>query len=489
MNVYSTICPGCNFGCGLYIREFDETVKKEQITFGSSKNERLEVDFRKSSPSNAGKLCRFGMSLPRLYTPVKSIVDGKETAFEEATKEAAKRISAGKGSVAFLSFGNTTCEELLAFRKLAESFGTLYTGVDFEALPKDTYQTLSVGIPYGEIEAAKHIVLFIDPYEQYPLIVRRLLSAKKKGAKITSVWWKDLPLADGNIRPSDISKLQLTKDSLVISDFHPLSDVEQVKSILSLAKNNGARITFLKPFANSTGAYILSKDAKQKSLGQLIEDINKGTIKTLFCLESYPGELIPQETLGKLTNLIVQTGRASALTTKANIVIAHEPLYKKKGTLINNEGRAAALGGAGTNGLEALGIIAGTRFEYDALHESVKKGLGVTAVDEFTIPKYERPPYGAIQAAQKQAEAKTALVSVYNPFMWYGLPDDNDFVELNLNTVRALKLLKGGTLKIKSNGSVIEKKFKVAPVQDNVLLTGRKFGIEKGTITPVEVSR
>jgi hypothetical protein len=69
------------------------------------------------------------------------------------------------------------------------------------------------------------------------------------------------------------------------------------------------------------------------------------------------------------------------------------------------------------------------------------------------------------------------------------LPDDNDFVELNLNTVRALKLLKGGTLKIRSNGSAVEKKFKVGPVQDSILLTGNRFGIEKGIITPVEISR
>ncbi len=191
--------------------------------------------------------------------------------------------------------------------------------------------------------------------------------------------------------------------------------------------------------------------------------------------------------LGKLTNIVVQSGRGVA--RKANIVIAPDPLYKKKGTLINNEGRAQPLGGTSAGGLDALGIIAGAKFEFDSLHESVKKTLGIAAVDEFTIPKYERPPYGAIQAAPKPFEAKTALVSVYNPFMWFNLSDDNDFVELNLSTVRALKLLKGGTIKIKSNGSAIEKRFKVAPVQDSVLLTCKKFGIEKGTVTPVEVSR
>ncbi|KCZ71434.1 NADH:ubiquinone oxidoreductase chain G-like protein [Candidatus Methanoperedens nitroreducens] len=471
-NVYSTICPGCNFGCGLYIRE----------------NGELEVDFRKSSPANAGKLCRFGMSLPRFYTPARSIVDGRETTLDEAAKEAAKRISSTKGSVAFLSLGNTTCEEHLAFQKLAESFGSLYTGVELGALPGDVHQTLSVGIPYSEIEAAKHIVLFIDPYEQYPLIVRRLLLAKKKGAKITSIWWKDMPLADENLRPADTSKLQLTGDSLIIADFHPLSDTEQVKSLLALAKNAGAKITFLKPFVNSTGAYILSMDAKQKSLAQLIEDINKGTIKTLFCLESDILELMP-EAIAKLTNLIVQTGQESAITKKAHIVIAHEPLYKKRGTLINNEGRAQAPGGAGTGGLEALGTIAGTKFDFDSLHESVKKMIGITAVDEFTVPAYERPTYAAPRATAKPPDAKILLASVYNPFMWSGLADDNDFVELSLNMVRALKLLKGGTVKINYNGSLLEKKFKVAPVQDNVLLTGKRIGIEKGAITPVEVSR
>lgn len=468
MSVYSTICPGCNFGCGLYIRE----------------NGSLELDFRKSSPANAGKLCRFGMNLPKLFAPARSMVDGKETSLEEAAREAAKRISGSKGSVAFLSFGNSPSEEILAFQKIAES--SLYTGA-VAALPEDTYQILNIGIPYSEIEAAKHIVLFIDPYEQYPLIVRRLLLAKKKGAKISAVWWKDLLLADENIRPADVSKLALTKDSLVIADYNPLSDPEQLKSVLGLAKNTGARITFLKPFANSTGAYLMAKGIKQKSAAQLAEDINKGAVKTLFCLESDPLSVIPQETLGKLTNLIIQTGQAA--TIKASVVIAHEPLYKKKGTLINNEGRAQSLGGTGTAGIDALGIIAGAKFDFNALHESVKKAIGITAVDEFTIPKYERPAYGALQPSKKPMDAKTALVSVLNPFIWNNLADDNDFVELNLKTVRALKLLKGATIKIRSNGSAVEKKFRVASVQDNILLTGNRFGIEKGIITPVEISR
>ncbi len=458
MKVYSTICPGCNLGCGLYIRD-------------------NEIDFMKSSQVNAGKLCRFGIKLSSFYKPVTSKVDNKEATLEEAAEEARKRLSEDAG---FLSLGNTTCEEHLAFQKIAEKLGLpLYTGANFSAFPEDTFSTLSLGIPYNEIEEAKHIVLFIDPYEQYPLILRRLLSAKKKGAKITSVWWKALPIADENI---EVNQLHLNENSLIIADFHPFSEVDQVKNLLALAKNNNAKITFLKPFANSTGAYLLSKH-KQKSLEQLIQDIDKGIIKTLFCLESDACELLPLDILNKLENIIVQTGRESKITKKASVVIAPEPLYKKKGTLINNEGRAQALGGEGSEGLKALGIIANNAFEFDALHEEVKNMLGFDMNE--CIPRKQE--YEAVEA--KPSEPKgTLLVSVCNPFMWFGVEDDNDFVEINMNMVKELKLLKGGTIKISSNNNSIEKRFKVSQVRDNVLLTCRKLGIEKAIITPVEVS-
>lgn len=471
-NVFSTICPGCNFGCGLYIREGDK----------------IEVDFRKSSPANAGKLCRFGMKLPSLFTPVKSMIDGSETEPEDAAKEAASRLSSG--SAALVSFGNTSCEEHLALQKLAGKLGLpLYTGVDFEDLPEDTHPTLRVGIPYTEIEAAKHIVLFIDPYTRYPLLVRKLISAKSKGAKITAVGYKELPIADENTSPDDISQLSLSGDSVVIADFHPLSDTRHLKSVLALAGNAGAKLTFLKPFGNSTGAYLVSKDAKQQALAKLVEEINNGSIDTLFCLESDVLEVIPEETAGKLKNLIVQTGHNSATAQKANIVIASEPFYRKKGTVVNNEGRVQALGGGGASGIALLGTVAGDNYEFDALNESVKSMLGIESVDEFIVPAYERPAYAAPEVTEPGKAGETSLVTEYTPFTWSGLADDNDFVELNLDMVRALKLLKGGKVKISSNGASVEKRFRVSPVLDNIVITEKRLPFAKGGVVAVEVSR
>lgn len=471
-NVYSTICPGCNFGCGLYIRE----------------NGKLEVDFRKSSPANAGKLCRFGMKLPVLFTPVTSMIDGSESDAQGAAKEAAGRLSSG--SSALVSFGNTSCEEQLAFQKLAEKIGApLYSGVDFAGLPEDTHPTLRVGMPYSEIEAAKHIVLFVDPYVQYPLIIRKLVSAKKNGAKITAVGYKELAIADENISPDEISKLSLSGDSVVIADFHPLSDNEHVKNVLAIAGNAGAKITFLKPFGNSTGAYLVSKDVKQQSLAKLVEDIDNGSIDTLLCLDSDVLEVIPEEIAGKLKNLIVQTGHASPTVQKANVVIASEPFYRKKGTMVNNEGRVQSLGGDGASGIELIGTIAGDSYEFDGLNGEVKSALGIESVDEFTVPTYERPGYAAPEVAATGSAGEISLVNMYNPFMWFGLTDDNDFVEINLKMVQSLNLLKGGLMKVGSNGVTVDKRFKVGPVLDNVVITEKMLPFAKGRIVAVEVSR
>jgi len=321
------------------------------------------------------------------------------------------------------------------------------------------------------------------------LLVRRLVSARNKGAKITAVGYKEFPIADENISPDDISQISLSGDSVVIAELHPLSDNEHVKSVLALAGNAGAKITFLKPFGNSTGAYLVSKDVKQHSTASLVEEIDNGSIDTLFCLESDVLEVIPADVAGKLKNLIVMTGHGSTTADKANIVIASEPFYRKKGTVVNNEGRVQALGGDGADGIALLGAVAGDNYEFDGLNDEVKSSLGIESVDEFTVPAYERPEYAVPEVTEAGSAGETSLVSVYSPFTWFGLPDDNDFVEINLKMVQALKLLKGGMIKISSNGATVEKRFRVGPVLDNIVITEKRLPFAKGRVVAVEVSR
>lgn len=104
------------------------------------------------------------------------------------------------------------------------------TGIGaYEEIPSECHSSISIGIPLNDIEKAGRIALFIDPYVQYPLLVRRLRAAKKNGATIVSLAYQDLNLADENvsINPEDYkAELGLDDNSIIITDVHPHTDPE-----------------------------------------------------------------------------------------------------------------------------------------------------------------------------------------------------------------------------------------------------------------------
>ncbi|HIE30908.1 MAG TPA: hypothetical protein EYP67_00795 [Methanosarcinales archaeon] len=482
-NIFTTVCPGCSMACGMYVREKDDGT--------------IDIDWRKDAVVNAGKLCRFGVRLPHNLKPATSKVDGAEADLSDAVAAAGDAI--GDGAV-FVSVGNTTCEEHLALMKLAESKGAVVnTGMGaFSMVPSECHPTMGVGIPFDAIESAKKIVLFIDPYEQYPLLVRRILASKKNGATVTAVGCKAISLADENkaIGPDSYeAELALDSDSVIIADLNPSSDPEQVMVLLNLAKASGAPIIFMKPFVNAVGCDLASRKTAQKSLDQIITEIDSGEIKTLVCMDSDLIEIMPDETavreaLEKLDNLVVITSRDSATTDVANIVVATEPFYKKAGTVVNAEGRAIAGSGAGTDGIDAIGSMIGQPVDlFSEVNAAVLATLGVDAVDERVIPEYEKPEYAAMDVSPTAEAVETALVYAYNPFLWNGIVDDNDFVEMNLDMVTSNSLLKGIPVRIASDRGEVAVRFKVSDVAPGVVLSNVKLPMTTGMVTSVTLSR
>lgn len=481
--VFTTVCPGCSMACGMHVRE------KEAGT--------IDIDWRKDAPVNAGKLCRFGVRLPENLKPVASGVDGAEVSLADAVAAAGKVI--GEGTV-FVSVGNTTCEEHLALMKLARDRGTVVnTGIGaFSEIPPGCHPTMGVGIPFDAIENAKKIALFIDPYNQYPLLVRRILAAKKNGATVTAVGWKTTGLADENIivDPGKYeSDLSLDADSVIIADLNPLSDPERVMVLLNLAKSSGAAIIFMKPFVNAVGCDLASKKTEQKSLAQIIDEINAGSIKTLVCLDSDLIEIMPDETavreaLEKLDNLVVITSRKSAITDVAKIVIATEPFYRKAGTVVNAEGRVIAGSGTETNGIDAIGSMIGQPVDlFSELNAAVLAAIGIDKVDERVVPEYEKSDYALMDVSPTADAIETALVYAYNPFLWNGMADDNDFVEMNLDMVLANSLLKGIPVKLTTERGETGIGFRVSDVVNGVVLSNVKLPVTTDTVTSVTVSR
>jgi predicted molibdopterin-dependent oxidoreductase YjgC len=489
MEIYPTVCPGCNLGCGLYLRE---------------DSGELSVDFRKNSPVNAGKLCRFALRLSEYYSSVSTTtVDGRQANLEDAAGEVSRILLENKGSVVFLSAGNTTCEEHLALLKLAETLGgTVDTLAGaYQQLPPKTHPSLGVGIPFKELEAADHIVLFFDPYTQYPLLVRHLLKAKRRGAKITAVGYKQLSLADENISVfSDYaSQLELGEQSLVLGELHLHSDPRLLASLLNLAGKSGARIMFLKPFVNATGVCLLSKHTRQRSLQQLMDAIDRGDVTVLYCLDTDLLEMVlreneVRESLSKLKALIVQSGRSSSIIELATVVLSTPPLYRRKGVVVNVEGRLLNLGGDDATGVEVLSqivaAVGGGEVSYESLHGEVLKKLGVERVDEHMVLSYKREEYGEIEAAAGVGAdvSGAVMVTVFTPFTWSGLKDD-DFVELSLDDARSIGLRRNGVVSLATGGGSVSRKFKISQTHRGVLLTSERLPIAEDVITAVKAER
>lgn len=527
-NVYSTICPGCGLACGLYVRE----------TVSETGEAAVSVDFRKNSPVNAGKLCRFGMKLPRYYSePPVSKAEGKEAAFEEAVSAAARALKAAPGeSVAFLSVGNTTNEEHWAFAELAAALGTgIETGMGiYASFPAAARAALSRSGTLEQIESAKQVFLFTDPYVSYPLVLRRVLKARKNRAKVISVGPKNLPLADENLclEPHEYGSTHSpVPGSVLVADIHPYSDPEKVKAVLDLARGSGAKPFFMHPFANSAGAGLLSKHMRQRTLEKLLEDIDSGKIRTLFCLDSDLLGLAPdpeyaKKVLSKLETLIVQASRDGKLNGLADIVIAAEPFYRKQGTVLNTEGRLLANSASSTLGFEALAKIVGAfgrQLDFESVQADVFEAFGLEAADEFTVSSevpnavpcevikvrvsdsdlgsdsvsgldsvsgVDAPlDSGSESNSEHAARPETGFVYSFNPFMWHGVEDDNNFVELNLGTVRKLGLVKGGTVRIKAPGVQADMRFRVSDVEDGFVLSSKKLSGMGFRSAEVELSR
>ena len=494
--IYQTVCPGCNIGCGLYIRE--------------SEDGKLAVDFMKSSSANLGKLCRFGMKLPYHYSKATSMVDGAEVSVEDAVRAASDFLKSASVNVTMLGVGNTTNEESLAFNRIADRLGTVVnTGMGvFSELPSECHPAVGVGVTLNDIESANRIALFVDPYIQYPLLVRRILAAKKNGASVVSVGWRDLHLADENkyIDPDLYeSELGLDSESVIIADVHPNTDTGWVKRMLNLALKTQAKILFMKPFVNATGVDLLCKGAGQKGILEIMDGINEGSIKTLVTLDSDLIELMPNSdaaaaTLKKLDNLIVITSRNSPVNRIADVVIATEPQYAKAGSFMNVEGMLlnnrhvyGHIHGymhehdyisSGTAGIDALSTLnqdlGGTAMDYQNLHNKVLENI----VQKYTKPKYRELVCNVLDIGPVEGK-KGNLIYLYNPFMWFDQPDDNDFVLVNMNMVKALGLSKGGMIALGSDAGTVNMRYRVEDMPDGLILTAKKLPVATGWITMV----
>ncbi|MDY6965076.1 MAG: molybdopterin-dependent oxidoreductase [Halobacteriota archaeon] len=513
-----SICPGCSIGCGLYV-----------IKDG----DRIDIDFRKRSPVNEGKLCKFGVQLPRFYSKeqakpmIKEGDNQKEVESETAIEEAAKKLKevrdgSGADSIAFVAGGLATNEELVSLKGLADALGCSNIECGLGKFSSIGSEAFKLGIPLEDVNNAKNIVMiFVDLHVQYPLLTRNLLKAKENGAKVLSIGTEENRAADRTVLvgPGEqTTKLQslvrylkdksgdgdfdgvesFFEDSVIIADLNALSDVEIVKAICNINAQTNSRLLFMKPYANLSGAAMLEFTSKEGGIDGLLSEIDEGKIKALYILESdLVGTSLDEEkvieTLSKLDLLIVQNALKGATSDLADLLLPNDLFFGKRGSVINAEGRVLSNRGDGTSGIDVLGKIAeaagGKKIDYEAAQAQVLETLGISEIDEDKIPLKRDEKKVEVDMGEAQTMAgEHFLVLKTNPFFWNGMVDKN-VVELNISNVKRLGLCKGENISIKSNGSAESIKFKVSDLPENVVISEAKLSLAKELVSEIGLER
>ena len=113
-------------------------------------------------------------------------------------------------------------------------------------------------------------------------------------------------------------------------------------ALLLKAAKGWAGLFYLMPGANAFGAALLSSAGG--SLEEIVEDIEKGTVKALVVIENDPWMLYPdqerlQRALGKLDLLLVLDYLPSRIAKQAHIFLPTSTLFETRSSFINQEGR------------------------------------------------------------------------------------------------------------------------------------------------------
>ena len=516
MNTIESICPGCSVGCGLYVVKDDAGI---------------DIDYRKRAPVNEGKICKFGVKLPKYYSKEQAkpmIKDGdvqKEVELGPAIEEVAKKLKevqegSGADSIAFVSSGLATNEELLALSELSGALGCTNLECGLGKFSQIDSEALKLGIPFEEIENAKNIVLILlDPFVQYPLLSRNILNAKKNGAKVLNIGISEVRAADKTIivdPKEQLSKLQALvgylngkggndafddvesyfSDSVIISDLSSLSDVEVIKAICNINALTDSKMLFMKPYANLSGAAMLGFTSKDGGIDGLLSEIDGGKIKALYLMESdLLGTALDEEkvseTLKKLDLLIVQNSLKTKTSYLADILLPNDLFFEKKGSVVNGEGRVLCNMGDGTSGIEIMGKITeatgGKNIDYEVAHTKVMEKLGISEVNEDKIPLKRADKDKKEVLEMEKAPDMTGdhfLVLKTNPFFWCGMAGKH-VVELNIGNVKKLGLNKGENIGLRSNGSIESIKIKVSDIPENVLISEMKLSLVKEPVSEV----
>lgn len=313
MRIEHTICPSCSIGCGIDIISIE--------------GKAIATHPYRRHPINEGKTCKNGreaykLTKNRLKHPQLKTTNGiKKISWEEAIITLTKKISSKQDETCIITSGAITNEEAQKLSKLAEKLD-LKIGL-YSKFPQLDYPQINI----ESIEKYKKIFVMGDIINENPLLGRRILKAKDKGANITAIDTKTTRTTINSTKHYKVDKKilnvlndELTENSLIIFN---KTFADKTEDIMSLSRASGADFVPVFEECNTRGVmeYIPPSNEIDGSLLWIIDPLSKIT------LDNIKGEFV-----------IFQGTHPSKLSSRANLILPTALWCEKHGSYTNTLG-------------------------------------------------------------------------------------------------------------------------------------------------------
>ncbi|MCK9152535.1 molybdopterin-dependent oxidoreductase [Methanobacterium alcaliphilum] len=336
MMIKHTICPSCSVGCGINL------INRDEVVIGTYPY--------KKHPVNEGKNCIKGRdsfekvnNQQRIKTPMIK----KNNAFNGVDWEKSLKFISEKlktyspNELGIIASGTNTNEEAEIINSFASSYGVTQIGYYSGEFPEFDEQVASM----DEINNSDFIFIIGDVLKDNPLIGRRIILAKEKGAEIASVDTLNISTTSMNsdkyLQVDSISEFMdngfkeiidnLTESSIII--FNKLDDKNDFEKILRVSKMNKSKILPVLKECNSKG---VMDHITPMNTSQIKDLISK--VKVLMIIQDDTASYIGESEFKGLDLLIIIATSTNETTNLADIILPGTCWAEKEGSFTNSAG-------------------------------------------------------------------------------------------------------------------------------------------------------
>lgn len=311
LEIKHTLCPSCSVGCGINVVSHDGDV------VGTYSYKRHQI--------NEGKNCLNGRNSIEIYKN-KFEVSDIEKIIDEVSNEL-KSNDANKITV--VCSGNNSVEEAEMIKNFAElnNFNIAFYADNFVNLNDDIAS-------YDEIENASKIIVIGDVVYENPLIGRKIVHAKKNGAKIYSFTPEKTVTANVSDEIADsIESLlndKLDDDSVVV--YSKIESSDDLEKIMESIANSNCKSLPVFSKCNSKG---VSKIIDAKSKEDVIELLDNTDVLLIFNDDLVAEIDYDYKSISKIITFVPCSNSTSDIST---IVVPIKSWLETDGSYVNAMG-------------------------------------------------------------------------------------------------------------------------------------------------------